>query len=60
MDEFIKKVARLRSLQKGYFKNRDIDVLKQCKALEIEVDKDIEEAFKRADEQRQVQEPTLF
>lgn len=42
-EEFIKKVALMRSLQKQYFKSRSIDTLRQSKAAEVAVDKAIQE-----------------
>jgi vacuolar-type H+-ATPase subunit H len=35
-------VADMRRLQKKYFKTRDIEVLKECRKMEIKVDKLIE------------------
>ena len=35
---FLKKVAKMRELQRDYFKTRDHSVLVQSKALETEVD----------------------
>lgn len=48
-EEFAKKVERMRSLQKEFFKTRDANVLKESKTAEREVDKallDIEEEKK--------------
>lgn len=41
--EFIELVAKMRSLQKQYFKSKSIDILRQSKAAELEVDKAIQE-----------------
>ena len=38
MEEFIAKVARMRELQKQYFKSRDPHTLQACKKIECEVD----------------------
>ena len=37
-NEFIAKVAEMRSLQKEYFRDRDRSILDRCKFLEKEVD----------------------
>ena len=42
-EEFIAAVANMRSLQRQYFKSRDIDILRQSKAAELAVDKAIQE-----------------
>lgn len=41
--EFIELVAKMRSLQKQYFKTKSIDILRQSKAAELEVDQAIQE-----------------
>lgn len=41
--EFIAAVEHMRSLQKQYFKSRDMDILRQSKAAELAVDKAIQE-----------------
>ena len=41
--EFIELVAKMRSLQKQYFKSKSIDILRQSKAAELEVDQAIQE-----------------
>ncbi|MFM7886628.1 MAG: hypothetical protein ACKPCM_08060 [Pseudanabaena sp.] len=41
--EFIAAVAKMRELQKQYFKTKNIDILRESKAAEIEVDKAIQE-----------------
>ena len=43
IQEFIAAVEQMRSLQKQYFKSRDPDILRQCKAAEAEIDKAIQE-----------------
>lgn len=40
--EFIAKVAEMRSLQKEYFRDRSRSTLDQCKFIEREVDQEIE------------------
>lgn len=40
--EFFDKVARMRRLQKEYFKKRDPYVLKQAKEIEKEIDAEID------------------
>lgn len=40
--EFIAAVATMRSLQRQYFKTRDMDILRQSKAAELEVDRAIQ------------------
>lgn len=42
-EDFINKVAEMRSLQKQYFKSRSPEILKQSKAAEAAVDKAIRE-----------------
>ncbi len=43
-EDFINKVAEMRSLQKQYFKSeRSMDILRQSKAAELAVDKAIQE-----------------
>lgn len=41
--DFITKVAKMRSLQRQYFKSRSIDILRESKAAELAVDKAIQE-----------------
>lgn len=41
--EFMSLVAKMRSLQKQYFKSRSFDILHQSKAAELAVDKAIQE-----------------
>jgi hypothetical protein len=41
--DFITKVAKMRSLQRQYFKTRSIDILRESKAAELAVDKAIQE-----------------
>ena len=41
--EFIALVAEMRSLQKQYFKSRNVDILRQSKAAELVVDRAIQE-----------------
>ena len=41
--EFIAKVAEMRSLQKEYFRDRSRSTLDRCKFIEREVDRAIEE-----------------
>lgn len=36
--EFIERVARLRELQKAYFKSRGSDELRACRKIETEID----------------------
>ncbi len=43
MAEFVSLVATMRSLQKQYFKSRDMDILRQSKAAELAVDRAIQE-----------------
>lgn len=40
--EFIAKVAEMRSLQKEYFRDRSRSTLDRCKFIEREVDREIE------------------
>ena len=42
-EDFINKVATMRSLQRQYFKSRDIDILRKSKAAETTVDRAIQE-----------------
>lgn len=42
-EEFTALVAKMRSLQKQYFKTRSIDILRESKAAELAVDKAIQE-----------------
>lgn len=48
--EFFDKVVEMRKLQKAYFAKRDAAVLKQCKAVEREIDAEI----KRVEELKQL------
>jgi len=41
--EFIAAVAKMRSLQREYFKSRSIEILRQSKSAELAVDKAIQE-----------------
>lgn len=41
--EFIAAVANMRSLQRQYFKSRSIDILRESKAAELQVDRAIQE-----------------
>jgi hypothetical protein len=41
--EFIAAVKQMRSLQKQYFKSRNMDILRESKAAEVAVDKAIQE-----------------
>lgn len=41
-EDFINKVANMRSLQRQYFKSRSFDILHQSKAAELAVDKAIQ------------------
>lgn len=42
-EKFVAAVEHMRSLQKQYFKSRDMDILRQSKAAELAVDKAIQE-----------------
>lgn len=53
-EEFIAKVAQMRTLQKEYFRDRSRSTLDQCKFIEREVDRAIEELTAT------VKQPTLF
>ena len=55
MNEFIQKVAKMRQLQKDYFKYRDSLTLRACKGVEREVDQELEKLT-----QKKQQNPTLF
>ncbi|HBL74271.1 MAG: hypothetical protein A2W90_18125 [Bacteroidetes bacterium GWF2_42_66] len=55
MNDFIKKVAKMRDLQKQYFKQRDFLTLRACKAAEKNVDQELELLVKK-----EKQEPKLF
>jgi len=55
MHEFIQKVAKMRELQKNYFKYRDSMTLRACKAAEREVDQELEQVIAK-----KKQNPTLF
>ncbi len=55
MKDFIEKVAKMRQLQKDYFKYRDSITLRACKAAEREIDQAVEQLI-----QKKKQEPTLF
>lgn len=41
--EFVAAVEQMRSLQRQYFKSRDMDILHQSKAAELQVDRAIQE-----------------
>lgn len=53
--DIIDKVAKMRELQKNYFRYRDSQTLRACKAAEREVDQELENLTKKKQ-----QEPTLF
>lgn len=55
MPDFIEKVAKMRELQKNYFRYRDSITLRACKVAEREIDQLLEQLSK----QKQ-QNPTLF
>jgi fructose/tagatose bisphosphate aldolase len=55
MPDIIEKVAKMRKLQKNFFKYRDSLTLRACKAAEREVDQELELLI-----QKKKQEPTLF
>ena len=55
MHDFIEKVAKMRELQKNYFKYRDSMTLRACKAAERDVDQELETLTKKKQ-----QNPTLF
>ena len=42
---FVEKVARMRELQKRFFKHSDYKILEECKSLEREVDQRCEDAL---------------
>ena len=41
-EEFLQLVAKMRHLQKEYFKSPTVDVLIQCKRIETQVDYEID------------------
>lgn len=53
-EEFIATVAKTRSLQKEYFRDRNRSTLDQCKFIEREVDHELEKLLSP------VQQTTLF
>jgi len=55
MPDIIEKVAKMRELQKNYFKYRDSMTLRACKAAEREVDQELETLVTK-----KKQNPTLF
>ena len=55
MPDIIEKVAKMRELQKNYFKYRDSMTLRACKAAEREVDQELEQVIAK-----KKQNPTLF
>jgi len=55
MHDFIEKVAKMRELQKNFFKYRDSLTLRACKAAEREVDQELEQVIAK-----KKQNPTLF
>lgn len=55
MNDLIKKVAKMRELQKSYFKQRDSFTLRACKVAEKEVDQELARI-----EEKKKNEPTLF
>jgi exonuclease V gamma subunit len=55
MPDIIEKVAKMRELQKNFFKYRDSLTLRACKAAEREVDQELETLTKKKQ-----QNPTLF
>lgn len=52
--EFVAAVAKMRSLQKEYFRDRNRSTLDQCKFIEREVDRELEKLLSP------VQQTTLF
>jgi len=55
MQDFIQKVAKMRELQKRYFKERDHLILRAAKSAERDVDQVLLQL-----ETKKKQEPTLF
>lgn len=54
-DQFMQKVAKMRRLQKDYFRHRDPLALQACKKAEREVDAELENI-----EKKEKQQPKLF
>jgi len=55
MPDIIEKVAKMRELQKNFFKYRDSLTLRACKAAERDIDQELETLTKK-----KKQNPTLF
>lgn len=58
--EFFDKVSSMRKAQKEYFKTRSQTALRNSKALEAEIDKEIERVNKIIGTPKQSQQATLF
>lgn len=60
-EQFFKKVAYMRSLQKEYFASRDPFVLRKSKAIEAEIDREIKRVNEiKARERLEAVSPRLF
>lgn len=57
---FFTKVALMRKLQKEYFKTRTQTSLRQSKALESEIDREIERVYNIIGKPEQPQQGNLF
>ena len=55
MPDILEKVAKMRELQKNFFKYRDSLTLRACKAAERVVDQELEQVIAK-----KKQNPTLF
>lgn len=63
MNEFIEQVAKMRELQKEYFRHRDPNILQASKKAEREVDAFIQNNIEQNPNNKMVaepQHPTLF
>lgn len=58
--EFFDKVSSMRKAQKEYFKTRSQTALRKSKAIEAEIDKEIERVNKIIGTPKQSQQATLF
>lgn len=60
MENFIKKVAEMRSAQKNYFRYRGSNFLQDAKRLEKEVDAELQRLTNQPVENKEVEYPRLF
>ena len=60
MNEFIEQLAKMRTLQKEYFRSRDPYTLQACKKSEREIDDFISQNGHQSESKPEKSHPTLF